>query len=384
MVAGPNRAVPIEGRLLSGCGAGLDLAGHICQAEQADEIRGDYTMKLLRVSRWVLLALLLSLVPASSFAGVFISVGFAPPVLPVYEQPPCPQPGLMWTPGYWAYGPDGYYWVPGAWAPAPYVGALWTPPYWGWSSGLYVFHPGYWGQHVGYYGGVNYGFGYMGVGFVGGAWHGHDFAYNTAVVHVNNTIIHNTYIDRTVVEHNTIINDRRVAYSGGPGGIRHDPRPEERVAMNEHHQAPTQFQEQRIQEARGDRAAYVKNNGGHPQNLAVAHPANNNMPRNEHMEHGNDVRSAEIHNQPAARPAPEPRPGQQSRPQYEQRPAPAPQHQAQMRPEPERNNQQPRPEAHPAPQQQRPESHPAPQHEAHQAHEQNHPQQHDGGHGKGH
>jgi len=33
---------------------------------------------------------------------VFISVGFAPPVLPVYEQPLCPEPGLMWTP---AIGP---------------------------------------------------------------------------------------------------------------------------------------------------------------------------------------------------------------------------------------------------------------------------------------
>ena len=78
----------------------------------------------------------------------------------------------MWTPGYWAYGDDGYYWVPGAWVPAPYEGALWTPPYWGWSSGLYVFHGGYWGPHVGYYGGVNYGFGYMGIGFVGGMWRG--------------------------------------------------------------------------------------------------------------------------------------------------------------------------------------------------------------------
>ena len=47
----------------------------------------------------------------------------------------------MWTPGYWAYGDDGYYWVPGAWVPAPYEGALWTPPYWGWSGGIYVFHP---------------------------------------------------------------------------------------------------------------------------------------------------------------------------------------------------------------------------------------------------
>src|ERR1035438_10014863 len=138
-------------------------------------------MQLLRSFRWLLMASLLCLVPASSYAGVFISVGFAPPVLPVYEQPPCPQEGWMWTPGYWAYGDDGYYWVPGTWVPAPYEGALWTPPYWGWSGGLYVFHTGYWGPHVGYYGGVNYGFGYMGIGFIGGRWHDHDFEYNRAL-----------------------------------------------------------------------------------------------------------------------------------------------------------------------------------------------------------
>ena len=115
-------------------------------------------MRHFRSSRWLILALLVVLIPASSFAGVFISVGFAPPVLPVYVQPVCPEPGMMWTPGYWGYGPDGYYWIPGAWVPAPYTGALWTPPWWGWSGGLYVFHPGYWGTHVGYYGGVNYGF----------------------------------------------------------------------------------------------------------------------------------------------------------------------------------------------------------------------------------
>src|ERR1700741_523487 len=142
------------------------------------------SMKLLRSSRLILMALLLSLIPAASYAGVFISVGIAPPPLPVYEQPPCPESGWLWTPGYWAYGEDGYYWVPGAWVPAPYEGALWTPGYWGWSDGFYLFHPGYWGPHVGYYGGVNYGFGYMGVGFVGGRWHDHDFLYNTAVVHV--------------------------------------------------------------------------------------------------------------------------------------------------------------------------------------------------------
>jgi hypothetical protein len=229
-------------------------------------------MRVTRSLRWLLLALLLSIVPAQSFAGVFISVGFAPPILPVYEQPVCPEPGLMWTPGYWAYGEDGYYWVPGAWVPAPYEGALWTPGYWGWSNGLYVFHDGYWGQHVGYYGGVNYGFGYMGVGFVGGMWRGHDFAYNTAVVRVNNVRITNVYVDRTIVERNTIVNDRHVAYVGGPGGIHHDPLPEERMAMSERHIGPTSFQQQHVQQFRSDKTAYFKANQGRPQNLAVSRP----------------------------------------------------------------------------------------------------------------
>jgi WXXGXW repeat (2 copies) len=229
-------------------------------------------MRLFRSARWILMTLLLWLVPASSYAGVFISVGFAPPPLVVYDQPVCPQPGLMWTPGYWGYGPDGYYWVPGAWVPAPYMGALWTPGYWGWSTGLYMWHGGYWGPHVGYYGGVNYGFGYMGVGFAGGAWRGGVFAYNTAVVHVNTVVIHNTYVDRTVVERNTIVNDRHVAFSGGPGGINHAPSADERMAMNEHHLAPTSFQTQHANSAMSDHNAYFKNNGGRPQNTAVSRP----------------------------------------------------------------------------------------------------------------
>ena len=236
-------------------------------------------MRLFRSARWLLMALLLAIVPASSYAGVFISVGFAPPPLVVYEQPPCPEEGLMWTPGYWGYGPDGYYWVPGAWVPAPYEGALWTPGYWGYSENAYVWYPGYWGQHVGYYGGVNYGFGYMGIGFVGGMWREHHFAYNSAVMRVNNVYIHNTYIDRTVVERNTIVNERRVAFSGGPGGIRHDPMPEERMAMREQHLAPTSYQMQHVNSAMGDHNAYARYNGGRPQNVVVARP----LPREEHM-----------------------------------------------------------------------------------------------------
>jgi WXXGXW repeat (2 copies) len=222
-------------------------------------------MHTFRSLRLMILALLIGLIPASSRAGVFISVGFAPPVLPVYVQPPCPQAGLMWTPGYWGYGPDGYYWVPGAWVPAPYAGALWTPGYWGWSAGLYVWHPGYWGPHVGYYGGVNYGFGYMGIGFVGGVWHGGVFAYNTAVMHVNTAIIHTTYVDRTIVERNTIVNDRHVAFSGGPGGIQHAPTPQERLADHDQHIQRTAFQAQHENAAMHDRTAYARNTGGHPE-----------------------------------------------------------------------------------------------------------------------
>jgi WXXGXW repeat (2 copies) len=308
-------------------------------------------MRLLRKSRWMLLALLLSLVPASSFAGVLISVGVAPPVLPVYEQPPCPQPGWMWTPGYWAYGDDGYYWVPGAWVPAPYEGALWTPPYWGWSGGLYVFHGGYWGPHVGYYGGVNYGFGFMGVGFVGGIWRGHDFVYNTAVVHVNNVYIHNTYVDRTIVERNTIVNDRHVAYSGGPGGINHQATVEERTAMHEQHVGATSVQQQHIQAARSDKSFYANNNGGHPHTMAAERPMgfNNNHAAQSNMRpqtnsfnnnnHGNVNSSG-------------------GRPQYQNQPSRQPQYQ---QPQAHGNSQQPHNESRPAPQHEQ--SRPQPQHD---------------------
>ena len=230
-------------------------------------------MRLFRSMRWLMLALLLPLIPASQArAGVFVSVNFGPPALPVYEQPLCPQPGLMWTPGYWAYGPEGYYWVPGAWVPAPYAGALWTPGYWGYRGGAYVFNEGYWGPHVGYYGGVNYGFGYMGIGFVGGEWRGREFAYNTAVVRVNTTIIRNTYVNTTIVRENTIVNEKHVAYSGGPGGIQHQPTPQEASAMHEAHVAPTTFQRQHVQAASQDKTSYAKANGGHPKQLAVEKP----------------------------------------------------------------------------------------------------------------
>jgi hypothetical protein len=342
-----------------------------------------FSMKLFRSARWLLLALLVSVVPASSFAGVFISVGFSPPVLPVYEQPICPDEGLMWMPGYWAYGEDGYYWVPGAWVPAPYEGALWTPPYWGWQNGLYLFHDGYWGQHVGYYGGVNYGFGYMGIGFAGGEWRDHHFAYNTAVMRVNTTVIHNTYINNTVVHNTTIINDRRVAYAGGPGGIRHNPGPDEMRAMHEQHVAPTQFQQQHVQAARTDHNSYVKFNGGRPQQLVAQRPlpaAHVNPPSGGMANPGgrtdmrpNSTNQPEVRPAPTGRlqsqPAPAGRPDVRQAPELrnntQQRPNTAPQYQPQQRQASPQYQPQQRPavqpQVRPVQPQYQPQSRPAPQ-----------------------
>ena len=221
-------------------------------------------MKMLRTSRWLLLALLLSVIPAYSRAQLVVSAGVAPPPMPDYDQPPCPEPGLMWTPGYWAYDQDsGYYWVPGTWVPAPEPGLLWTPGYWGWSGGRYFFHDGYWGPHVGYYGGVNYGFGYGGIGFAGGEWRGGVFAYNTAVMHVG-VGFHSVYVDRGVVERGYVSRDSHVGYSGGPGGIRHDPTAGEGVAGREHHFGATGVQTQHQGGAKADPGSWSSHNGGRP------------------------------------------------------------------------------------------------------------------------
>jgi hypothetical protein len=58
----------------------------------------------------VLVLVLASTYPAAARAGfdVGVTVGFAPPPLPVYVQPPCPSPGYVWAPGYWAYDDDYY------------------------------------------------------------------------------------------------------------------------------------------------------------------------------------------------------------------------------------------------------------------------------------
>jgi hypothetical protein len=317
-------------------------------------------MNIRNVLRGLTLVAALGALPSASFAqfSIGISINIAPPALPVYVQPVCPEPNLIWMPGYWAYAPEGgYYWVPGAWVAAPQPGLLWTPGYWGWRNGVYAFNSGYWGPHVGFYGGVNYGFGYGGVGFVGGEWRGGVFAYNTAVMHVDTTVIHNTYINKTVIRNTTIVNNR-TSFNGGPGGVPARPTQQEQAFANERHIPPTSAQTRQVDFAKQDHANYAAVNHGMPAHAALPRPASSPAdfthavpargakPAPFAAEKAEATPNAAAAERPAARaeakPAPEartaPRPApearQASRPAPEARQAarPAPQPKAQGRP----------------------------------------------------
>ena len=220
--------------------------------------------------RWIA-TVLLALLPLSAFAfvSVGISVNFAPPPLPVYVQPPCPVVGWIWTPGYWAWDDDDYYWVPGTWVAPPEVGYLWTPGYWGWNEGVYLWHAGYWGPNVGFYGGVNYGYGYGGVGFEGGYWRGGAFYYNRSVSNLSEVHVTNVY-NRTVVNNVTVVN--RVSYNGGNGGISARPRPDELAAEHERHVAFTSVQREHEHMAASNRDLRASVNEGRPRIAATARP----------------------------------------------------------------------------------------------------------------
>ena len=143
-----------------------------------------------------------------------VSAGVAPPPIPDAPQPTNSQDGYLWTPGYWVWGGNGYDWVPGVWLHPPRVGLLWTPAYWSFADGRYFFHSGYWSPHVGFYGGINYGYGYFGNGYRGGHWVGNSFAYNVTVNHLSPGVIHNTYAETVA----SSAGRSSISYNGGPGG----------------------------------------------------------------------------------------------------------------------------------------------------------------------
>ncbi len=203
--------------------------------------------------------------PASAAVALNISAGFAPPPLPVYAQPAIPAPGYMWVPGYWAWNGADYYWVPGTWVLPPRVGLLWTPAWWGWAGGAYVWHAGYWSPHIGFYGGINYGFGYFGHGYEGGYWDHDRFFYNTTVNNVRNVNITNVY-NKTVVVNQI----NRISFNGGNGGINARPTGEELATAREPHIRPTVFQNQHVNAARSNPGLRASSNHGQPRIMATS------------------------------------------------------------------------------------------------------------------
>jgi hypothetical protein len=351
------------------------------------------------------------LVTTPAHAGISIGIGItvnaAPPPLPVYVQPPIPAVGYIWVPGYWAYADGGYYWVPGTWVEPPFTGALWTPGYWGWFNGVYAFHEGYWGTQVGFYGGINYGYGYNGDGYVGGHWGPGGFYYNRSVNELGGVHVTNVY-NQTIVNNVTV---NHVSYNGGQGGVAAQPTPQQQAFAQQQHTPPVAAQQQHVAMARENPALREANNHGNPSIAATStpghfsgagvvaahgappapaahlppqHPAtpaeNGAMRSTQFAPHSNPEPAPAEHPPQAAgrtpaeapmnRPAPEPRPENRPMSAPEQSPHPAPAYHAPAQPAfhpaaPPHPAAAPHPGAAP---------HPAakPQHEQHPKNEQDH------------
>jgi WXXGXW repeat (2 copies) len=223
----------------------------------------------IRSSRLLLSAVVLLVLSGPAFAqiGIGLSITIAPPALPVYAQPLCPAEGYIWTPGYWAYADGDYYWVPGTWVMAPEPGLLWTPGYWAWNGAAFIFNQGYWGPQVGFYGGINYGFGYFGQGYVGGRWNNGQFYYNRAVNNINVTNIKNVYVTQV---NTTTVN--RVSYNGGNGGITARPSAQDQAAARERHMPPVAAQTEQAHAAQSNKQLRASVNHGKPPIAATPKP----------------------------------------------------------------------------------------------------------------
>ena len=196
----------------------------------------------------------------------------APPALPDYTQPPPPADGYVWTPGYWAWGPSGYYWVPGAWVEPPYVGALWTPGYWGFYGGRYLFYPGHWGLHIGFYGGINYGFGYIGFGYEGGYWNSGHFFYNRVYNNLNTRVVVRNVYSYNASNRAGGVSRARASFNGGSRGVQARPRPSEVAAWREPTAPRMSTQVQHAQSYSKARGQLATQNHGRPATAAISRP----------------------------------------------------------------------------------------------------------------
>jgi hypothetical protein len=121
-----------------------------------------------------------------------------------------------------------------------------------------MFNEGYWGMSVGFYGGIDYGFGYFGHGYEGGRWENGHFFYNTAVNRVDGNAIRNVY--------NTRVNEtaNRVSYNGGSGGTNARATAQEESIAQGRHTGPVSAQTQHAWSARNNPQQRVSANHGAP------------------------------------------------------------------------------------------------------------------------
>ena len=119
---------------------------------------------------------------------------------------------------------------------------------------------------MGFYGGIDYGFGYTGDGYYGGHWDHGSFFYNRAVNNITNVRITNVYNETVIV--NTTVN--RTSFNGGNGGTSARPTPQQEAFGRAQHVEATPVQLAHVEAASRDRALFSKQNHGEPAVAATA------------------------------------------------------------------------------------------------------------------
>ena len=95
------------------------------------------------MKKWMLSALFaLSLLPAASYAQVYVHVG--PPAPVVERRGPPPERGYVWISGYHRWDGSRYVWEPGRWDRPPHPGAHWVAHRWVHRHGGWVMVEGRW------------------------------------------------------------------------------------------------------------------------------------------------------------------------------------------------------------------------------------------------
>jgi hypothetical protein len=137
-----------------------------------------------------------------------------------------------------------------------------------------MFYPGHWGQHIGFYGGINYGFGYIGLGYEGGYWRSGHFFYNRVYNNVNVRVVHNVYRYDAGNRVSNLPRGNgypRASYRGGTGGVQARPQPSEGAAWREPTAPRMSSQEQHAQNY-AVRGQYASENHGKPAQPSVNKP----------------------------------------------------------------------------------------------------------------